>query len=234
VTPPRRKAPAPLRLWEGFKVVLTSGPTREHLDPIRYLTNGSSGAMGAALADAARARGAAVTLVAGPGSVRPSLPGIRVVDVVTALEMHRAALSAARGALLFIGAAAVGDWRFAEPSRAKIKKSVAIKTVELVPNPDIIADLGKVPGAPLRIGFALETGAWLSLAAAKLRRKGLDMIVANKPDSMGGGKARLALLRPGRKPRLLPRLPKPAAAARILDEIERLMHDRAARILEAP
>lgn len=178
----------------GKTVVITSGPTREHLDPVRYMTNASSGRMGAALASAALRAGARVTVVAGPGAPVPS--GARALPVITALEMRRRTLSESRRADVVIAAAAVGDWRFADVSSRKVKRSARSLTVRLVPNPDIVADVARRRrgGRPYVVGFALETHDWLAHAAAKLRRKRLDMVVANEVSALGGESTRVALI----------------------------------------
>ena len=125
----------------GRRVLITSGPTREHLDPVRFLSNASSGAMGFALAGAARSLGAKVTVISGPTSL-PSPRGVAVVPVVTALEMRRETLKRSRAATLVIGAAAVSDWRFIEKdtSTHKIKRRPGLLRLTLVPNPDIIKE----------------------------------------------------------------------------------------------
>ncbi|TBR23450.1 hypothetical protein EPO15_06015 [bacterium] len=178
----------------GRTVVITSGPTREPLDPVRYLTNASSGRMGAALASAALRRGAKVVVVAGPGAPVPARA--RAVPVVTALEMRRRTLAEARRADVVIAAAAVGDWRFASVSTKKLKRSSRGLTLRLVPNPDIVAEVARRRrGAlPLVVGFALETHDWLKHAAGKLARKGLDLVVANEARVLGSDRTRVALV----------------------------------------
>lgn len=178
----------------GKSVVITSGPTREHLDPVRFMTNASTGRMGAALASAALRAGARVTVVAGPGARVPG--GARAFPVVTALEMRRRTLSESRRADVVIAAAAVGDWRFVSVSARKLKRSARSLTVRLVPNPDIVADVARRRrgGRPYVVGFALETHDWLAHAAAKLRRKRLDLVVANEASALGGESTRVALV----------------------------------------
>jgi phosphopantothenoylcysteine decarboxylase/phosphopantothenate--cysteine ligase len=182
---------SPLR---GRRVLITSGPTREHLDPIRFMTNASSGAMGFALADAARELGAKVTVVSGPtGLTAPR--GVAVVPVVTALEMRRETLKRSRAAALVIGAAAVSDWRFPAVARHKIKRRAGPLRLTVVPNPDIIRDAAsrRLPGQVF-VGFALETRRAAEHARAKLVRKGLDLIVANGPADLASGRARAMLV----------------------------------------
>lgn len=209
--------------WRGRKVLITSGPTREYLDPIRYLTNSSSGRMGFSIAREARARGAKVVVVSGPVSLAPP-KGVRVRRVLTAEQMRAAAMSESRTADVIIAAAAVSDWRFERTAGRKLKRGPRPMTVKLVPNPDIIAEVGRRASArrgrrPLLVGFALETHRWLEHARDKLRRKGLDYIVANRLPSLGSESTRLAVLGPAGL-RRFPPMPKPRAAASILDCVE--------------
>ncbi|MBK6881143.1 MAG: hypothetical protein IPN65_08410 [Elusimicrobia bacterium] len=180
--------------WRGRRVLVTAGPTREHLDPVRFLSNESSGAMGWALAEAARDAGARVTLVAGPTG-RPAPRGVTTVPVVSARDMLAAARRGSRTADVLIGAAAVADWRPARSARSKLKKGRAAPVLRLVPNPDILATLSREarPGA-LRVGFALETHRLLARAREKMRKKKLDLIVANPPAALGGERTRAWLL----------------------------------------
>ncbi len=176
----------------GRRVVVTSGPTQEPLDPVRFIANRSSGRQGHAIAAAAHAAGAAVVLISGPVALADP-PGVDVRHVETALDM-RAAVEAALPADLFVAAAAVADWRAAAPSREKIKKGDADEPPELrlVRNPDILAEVaGRAGGRPrLVVGFAAETENLLANASRKLERKGCDLIVANDvgagSDVMGG------------------------------------------------
>jgi len=164
----------------GVKVVITAGPTREYLDPVRFISNPSTGKMGYALARAARARGAEVTLISGPVAL-PAPEGVTVVNVTTTEEMAAAALRAAEGAQIIIGAAAPADFAPAETAPRKLKKAGRDKLdVELLPTTDILAELGKrkKPGQ-LLIAFAAETEKLEEHAAEKLRKKNADLIVAN-------------------------------------------------------
>jgi len=198
-TPPSRAFHS--KDWRGKKIVVTAGPTREPLDPVRFLTNASSGRMGYALAAAARRAGARVTLISGPTALTPP-GGVRKISVVTARDMLRASLRAARGADLFIGAAAVADWRPIFVSARKLKKRAgAAPVVRLRPNPDILKTVAarRHAGRPLAVGFALETDNLRANAVRKMRAKALDMIVANRPDALNGTRARALLLRPGKK-----------------------------------
>lgn len=217
-----------MRALRGRSVLITAGPTREHLDPIRFMTNGSTGTMGFALAKAALARGAAVTVVCGPVTATPPA-GVRVVPVVSAREMRRAVLGRWRRADVVIGAAAVGDWRFERVSTSKIKRTSAGLTLRLVPNPDIIADVARRARRDARrrravVGFALETAPdWLANAKAKLERKGLDLVVANRLESMGRGTALAVLVGRQGRPRRLARMGKERLAGEILSAVEGLL-----------
>lgn len=171
-------------------VVITAGPTREALDPVRYLSNHSSGKMGYALAAAAVAQGAKVTLISGPVTLATP-PGVTRIDVESAAQMHREALAFASQAALFIGCAAVADYRAASAADHKMKKTDDndTLTLTLVKNPDIIADVAALPTdtRPFVVGFAAETQDVEHYAADKLARKGLDMIVANDVSQQGLG-----------------------------------------------
>ena len=171
----------------GAAVLVTAGATREPLDPVRYLTNHSSGKMGYALAAVAAERGAAVTLVSGPTNLAPP-PGVQLIGVETALQMYDACLAAAATAQAVVAAAAVADYRFAEVHAHKVKKSGETLTVDLVRNPDILAELGrrKRDGQVL-VGFAAETQAMLENARQKLAAKNLDLICANDVTAPGAG-----------------------------------------------
>lgn len=171
-------------------IVITAGPTREPLDPVRYISNHSSGKMGFALAAAAVAQGAKVTLISGPVNLAtPS--GVSRIDVESAEQMHTEAQRLAPQAALFIGCAAVADYRAATPAAHKLKKQDDndTLTLTLVKNPDIIASVASLPTEqrPLVVGFAAETQQVERYARDKLQRKGLDMIVANDVSQAGLG-----------------------------------------------
>lgn len=169
----------------GVSVVVTAGPTREPVDPVRVLTNRSSGKMGFAVAGALAGLGAQVTLVAGPvGLATPS--GVRRVDVETAQDMHEAALAAARGAKIFVGAAAVADYRPAEAAAAKIKKTEDALTLALRRTEDILAAVRRQHPRLFMVGFAAETENLEQNARGKLARKKLDLVAGNL---VGGGRA---------------------------------------------
>jgi phosphopantothenoylcysteine decarboxylase/phosphopantothenate--cysteine ligase len=176
----RESAASVAGILSGRRVIVTSGPTYEAIDPVRFLGNRSSGRQGHAIAEAAVGAGAKVTLVTGPVSL-PDPPGATVIHVESALEM-RAAVEAALPADSFIGAAAVADWRAEAIGREKIKKNLeGAPTLRLVENPDILADISSLTARrpTVVIGFAAETEELIANASAKLRRKGCDLIVAN-------------------------------------------------------
>jgi phosphopantothenoylcysteine decarboxylase/phosphopantothenate--cysteine ligase len=165
---------------DGLHVVVSAGGTREPLDPVRFIGNRSSGKMGVAIAEAARDRGAVVTLVAGAMSVGPPR-GATVIEATTAAAMREAVLRAAPSADILVMAAAVSDFAPKRASAKKIKREGAGMQVELVPNPDIVAEVGEMPEGvrPFLIGFAAESDDLEANATGKLRDKGLDLIVGN-------------------------------------------------------
>ncbi|HUR42446.1 MAG TPA: bifunctional phosphopantothenoylcysteine decarboxylase/phosphopantothenate--cysteine ligase CoaBC [Verrucomicrobiae bacterium] len=169
----------------GVKTVVTAGPTREPVDPVRVLTNRSSGKMGFAVAESLANLGAQVTLIAGPVAL-PTPSGIDRIDVETAAEMHKAALKAAAGAQLFVGAAAVADYRPLRVARAKIKKSSELLTLPMERTRDILRDVRAKRPELFMVGFAAETEDLAANARAKLKSKKLDMVVGNL---VGNGRA---------------------------------------------
>lgn len=171
---------SPVKNLQGLRITITAGPTREAIDPVRYISNHSSGKMGFALAQAAAAMGAEVTLICGP--VQLATPaGVTRIDVQSAEQMHQAALSAAVQSDIFIGCAAVADYRVAEIAADKLKKGAESEMqLTLVKNPDIIAAVAALPQQrPFTVGFAAETRNVLEYARQKLLNKRLDMICAN-------------------------------------------------------
>jgi phosphopantothenoylcysteine decarboxylase/phosphopantothenate--cysteine ligase len=167
-------------------VLVTAGPTREYVDPVRFLSNPSTGKMGYALARAARDRGARVILVSGPVTLRAP-KGVRVVRVESAAEMCREVMRLYRDADVVIMAAAVADYRPEKRSRSKMKKGSRALTVRMVKTEDILYILGKRKGKRILIGFAAETGSLLREARRKLEEKKLDMIVANDVSRRAAG-----------------------------------------------
>ena len=205
----------------GRRILMLSGPTREHLDPVRFLGNASSGRMGAALAEEAARRGASVVFVTGPVDPArlPRGPGIEIVPVTSAGDMLEAARSRREGADLEIFAAAVSDYAPAEPSAGKAPKQAKPEPLALIPTPDIAATLAATrPATRLAVGFALESEAGRERAAKKLEKKGLDAIVLNGPAAMGAESAAFSF-REARAADFEPwgELPKAACARRILD-----------------
>lgn len=162
----------------GRHVVITAGPTQEALDPVRYISNHSTGKMGFAIAEACIEAGARVTLVAGPASL-PTPARVARVDVLSATEMLAAVQAAVAGSDIFIATAAVADYRPVQVAAQKIKKSAETLTLDLVRNPDIVAAVAARKDRPLVVGFAAETEKVVEHARDKLQRKRLDMIVCN-------------------------------------------------------
>jgi len=165
-------------LLAGLRVLVTAGPTQEAIDPVRYITNHSSGKMGFALADACAAAGAQVTLVSGP-SVLATPEHVRRVNVVSAREMHAAVMSHVDDCDIFIGTAAVADYAPVDCAAQKIKKTEDELVIRLRKNPDIIGEVAARTKKPFTVGFAAETHDVVAYARDKLARKKLDMIVAN-------------------------------------------------------
>ena len=167
-----------------MRVLITAGPTREHLDDVRFLSNPSTGAMGFACARAAAKAGLRVTLVTGPvGLADP--PGVEVVRVTSALEMRAAAMKAYAGAGAVIATAAVSDYRPARRAKGKIKKGPARISLPMVRTPDILEEMGRRKNGRILIGFALETADEVANALGKLRRKRLDHVVLDSPAAFG-------------------------------------------------
>jgi phosphopantothenoylcysteine decarboxylase/phosphopantothenate--cysteine ligase len=162
----------------GVSVVITAGPTREAIDPVRYISNHSSGKMGYALAAAARDAGARVTLISGPVNI-PAPERVRMVNVTSALDMFNATKSELEHGQVFIASAAVADYRLASVAPQKVKKSTDTLTLELVKNPDIIAMVAAHVPHPFTVGFAAETQDVERYARGKLESKNLDIIIAN-------------------------------------------------------
>ena len=207
----------------GRRVVLTAGPTREALDPVRFLGNRSSGKMGFAIARALVAQGAEVILVAGPVAL-PTPAGVTRIDVESAREMRDAVFTSLPGAAIFIACAAVADFRPAQVVGQKIKKTDETLTLELTRNPDILSEVSLSPDRPFCVGFAAETNDVEAYADAKRRAKGLDMIAANQVGAAQGfeadDNALLVLWEGGRQ--ALAKQPKSALA----EQLVKLIADR--------
>ncbi len=163
---------------EGLRVLISAGPTREAIDPVRFISNRSSGKMGFALARSIADAGASVTLVAGPVNL-PTPPGIERINVETTQQMLDAALPLAESVDMYIGAAAISDYRPREAAVHKIKKKADTFVLEMVKSPDLLATIAALEDGPFTVGFAAETQKLEEHAASKLERKQLDMIIAN-------------------------------------------------------
>jgi phosphopantothenoylcysteine decarboxylase/phosphopantothenate--cysteine ligase len=207
----------------GKRIVVTAGGTQEPIDPVRYISNRSSGKMGYALAEAARARGAKVTLVTAPTSL-PEPAGVNVVKVNTAREMHQAVEKVATQADALVMAAAVADYRPTKAAKGKIKKGEAGLTLELECTPDI---LGSVKGNFIKVGFAAESSNLVENAKQKLKQKGLDFIVANditaSDSGFGADSNRVTIIDREGKVDSLPLMPKREVADKVLDRVAELL-----------
>lgn len=202
-----------------MKIVVTAGPTREFLDPVRFLSNPSTGKMGFAVAAEAARRGHCVTLVSGPVALKTPR-GVRRVDVVSARDMMRETALAAFGADVLVATAAVADWRPSRCAKAKLKKREMDPVVRLVRNPDVL----KSVKCPVKVGFAAETGGDIvAEARRKCREKGLAFVVANdvmeKGAGFGADTNRVAFVFPDGRVERLPLMSKRAVARRIVDEV---------------
>lgn len=209
---------------DGLQVVVSAGGTREPIDPVRFIGNRSSGKMGVAIAEAARDRGASVTLIAGVMSVSPPR-GMTVVEATTAATMRQAVLRAAAGADLLVMAAAVADFAPKRASSRKIKRGGGDLQIDLVPNPDIIAEVGEMADGtrPFLIGFAAESDELEANALSKLRDKGLDLIVGNRVggpfDAIGSDENKVIVFGAEGVLSDWPMLPKRQVAERLWDLI---------------
>lgn len=208
-----------------MRILITGGPTHEYLDPVRCLTNPSTGRMGMALARAAAKRGHSVVLVTGPTMFRDP-KGVRVVRVVSAVEMDRAVRREFGRCDAMIGSAAVSDYRPDKAATSKIKKGAATMTLRLVKNPDVLGGCGARKGKRLLVGFALETDCGLENAADKMRRKRLDLVVLNGPESFGANRIGPTFLTPDGKKRAFPPMTKDRLSARIVSFLERAHEER--------
>ncbi|WP_307468694.1 bifunctional phosphopantothenoylcysteine decarboxylase/phosphopantothenate--cysteine ligase CoaBC [Deinococcus enclensis] len=214
---------------KGLRVVVSAGPTREYLDPVRFISNPSSGKMGFAVAEDARDRGAAVTLVTGPVTL-PDPPGVQVVRIESALDLRDAVVKAARDAQIVVMTAAVADYRAAAAATEKQAKVAGDVTIHLTPNPDILAELGREKGDRVLVGFAMETHAGVERAAGKAARKNADFILLNYPTqagtAFGGDDNEVTLVRADGSHEAWPRTSKREVARRLLDEAARLLARR--------
>lgn len=211
------------RDWGGQRLLVSAGPTQEAIDPVRYISNRSSGKMGYAVAEAGRDRGAAVCLVSGPTALTPPA-GIEIVPAVTAEEMQKALSARLDWATVVVMAAAVADFRPARPSHRKIKKAdKAWTALDLTPTDDILTELARRRRHQILVGFAAETESLLGHARDKLKKKKLDLIVANDVTAPGSGFGSdtnaAVLMRPDGAVTDLGLLPKRELADRILDAV---------------
>ncbi len=216
------------KLLKGKHILITAGPTVEAIDPVRAITNFSSGKMGYAIAGMARAMGAEVTLVSGPTQLKPPSQ-VGLVNVISAAQMLDAVMQRVREQDIFIGVAAVADYRPAQPSTRKIKKSEQSLTMELIPNKDILAEVASLPQAPFCVGFAAESENLLQHAETKRKKKGLPLLVANLvQESMEQDDASVVLLDDaGNHP--LPRAEKNRIAQQLLQHIASMLDQQSSK-----
>jgi phosphopantothenoylcysteine decarboxylase/phosphopantothenate--cysteine ligase len=217
---------APASRLRGKQVIVTAGPTREHIDPVRVITNPSSGLMGYALAEAATARGAEVVLVSGPTSL-PLPAGVTTHRVETTAELQRALQTLIKKADLLLMAAAPADFRPTTPAATKQARDTGHLTLELEATPDVVGTLERPKGCVV-VGFALEAGGdVVARAKRKLQDKALDLVILNDALEPGAGfevaTNRVTLVRRNGEPIELPLLPKRDVAERILDEVEHVL-----------
>ncbi|OGA33694.1 MAG: phosphopantothenate synthase [Betaproteobacteria bacterium RIFCSPLOWO2_12_FULL_62_13b] len=207
--------PKPL---QGRRVLITAGPTYEPIDTVRGVTNQSSGKMGYAVAQAAAEAGACVTLVSGKTALAAP-PGVERVDVLTAREMHQAVMARAHSSDVFIGVAAVADYHVVEPGSKKMKRGDGRLTIELAPNPDILADVAALHDGPFCVGFAAETENVREHALEKLRKKNIPLLAANlAQEAFGRDDNALTLFYEGGEKRL-ERAPKIVVARQLIAHI---------------
>jgi phosphopantothenoylcysteine decarboxylase/phosphopantothenate--cysteine ligase len=214
---------------KGQHLLVTAGPTREELDPVRYISNYSSGKMGYAIARAARQRGAEVVLVSGPTFLTPP-QGVTLIPVVSAEQMRKTVLEALPQATAVVKSAAVADYRPATMATQKLKKTAEDMTLVLEKNPDILAEVGASKEGRVLVGFAAETQDLLKHAADKLKRKNLDLIVANDVTQAGAGfdvdTNIVKLLYADGHVEELPQLSKDEVAHQLLDRVVALLRER--------
>ena len=210
---------------EGETVLITAGPTQEPIDPVRFISNRSSGRMGYALAEAAKGRGARVILISGPVDLGPPV-GVETVHVETAVQMRDAVMAHLKDATVIIKSAAVADYHVSDVPTHKIKKTAARMSLDLDPTPDILAEVGRNKGDRLLIGFAAETDHLVEEARRKLTTKNCDMVVANLVGHEGTGfeaeENEVVLVTRAGETIPIPRAAKRAVADRIFDEMMRL------------
>jgi phosphopantothenoylcysteine decarboxylase/phosphopantothenate--cysteine ligase len=208
---------------KGERILVTAGPTQESIDPVRFITNHSSGKMGYALAKVARRRGAEVVLISGPTSLPIPRSDIQLISVKTAEEMRKAVLAHLKDCSVVIKAAAVSDYRPKEISRMKLKKTALSSSLELERTRDILREIGEKKGKRVLVGFAAETEDLITNARKKLKEKHLDLIVANDVTQPGAGFAsetnQVKFLYPSGEVKDIPVMSKEEVARVILDEV---------------
>jgi phosphopantothenoylcysteine decarboxylase/phosphopantothenate--cysteine ligase len=212
---------------KGERILVTAGPTQESIDPVRFITNHSSGRMGYALAKVAKRRGAEVILVTGPTSLSIPRSDIEVVSVKTAEEMRKAVFAHLKNCSVVIKAAAVSDYRPKEISRTKLKKIASCTSLELERTRDILGEIGEKKGKQILVGFAAETEDLIANARKKLKKKNLDLIVVNDVTRPGAGFAsetnQVKFLYPSGEIKELPLISKEEVSQFILDEVASLL-----------
>lgn len=209
----------------GVRILMTAGPTQEALDPVRYLSNGSSGKMGYALAESAKKIGAQVTLITGPVALKPPVVD-QCIAVRTADEMHHAVMEHVKEADIFIGVAAVSDYRAANPVKQKIAKTNEKLMIELVRNEDIIASVGALTHKPFIVGFAAETHNVLLHADAKRLRKGIDLMIANVASEAMGSDTNSVTVLSEAEPIIFGTMSKAALANELIQLIGKIYRER--------
>jgi phosphopantothenoylcysteine decarboxylase/phosphopantothenate--cysteine ligase len=219
---------------KGERILVTAGPTQESIDPVRFITNHSSGKMGYALAKMARRRGAEVILVTGPTSLPIPRSDIKLISVKTAEEMRKAVFAHLKDCSVVIKAAAVSDYRPKEISRMKLKKTSSNTSLELERTRDILGEIGKKKGKRILVGFAAETEDLISNARKKLKEKNLDLIVVNDVMKPGAGFAsetnQVKFLYPSGETKDLPLMSKEEVSQFILDEVVSLLNRKSRSI----
>lgn len=212
------------KVLAGKRVLITAGPTSEKIDPVRVITNRSSGKMGYAIAQAAREAGAQVTLISGATAL-PAPYGVLRLNVESGLDMHAAVMAETSSADIFISVAAVADWRVVNASDNKLKKTASGQAPELefAQNPDILADVAKLPSGPWCVGFAAETENLLEYAEAKRKRKGVPLLVGNLAQQAMNAESTELVLFDDTGHKVLPALPKINAARQLIEAIAQRM-----------
>jgi phosphopantothenoylcysteine decarboxylase/phosphopantothenate--cysteine ligase len=216
----------------GERILITAGPTNEFIDPVRCITNRSSGKMGYAVAKIARRRGAEVTLITGPTAIQLPRTDIPIIPVTTACEMRDAVINYYKEATIIIKTAAVADFKCRDENCQKIKKKgdSNYMVLELEKNPDIIGELGKIKGDRIIVGFAAETESLVEHAQEKLKKKNLDLIVANNVAKAGIGfgsdENEVVIIERSGSMKKVPRMSKDEIANIILDSVKKAIKKR--------